>query len=117
MRVVYFFAGVERKASLADFLSQLCKASGQGLQLEEVDIYRKGSDHDLLSKSVQDAYISDIESGLFDYVILSPPCGTWSRANFANSQPPQPCRDRDHPWGVPNQEPSQQRRATQGTNS
>ena len=67
-----------------------------------------------MSREIQAGYISDIESGVFDLIILSPPCGSWSRANWANSLPPQPCRDRGHPWWFPNQLAGQQRRAKMG---
>ena len=37
LRVAYFFSGVERKASIADYLSELCKAEGFGLEFHEID--------------------------------------------------------------------------------
>ena len=112
LRVAYFFSGIARKASIGNALKSLCEKEGYGLELEEVDILVGGSEHDLLSKEAQDNYIAEVEEGFFDVQILSPPCGTWSRANWADDKPPQPCRDRAHPWGLPNQLQHQQRRAS-----
>lgn len=46
--------------------------------------------------------------------MFSPPCGTWSRANWANDDGPKPCRNRRHPWGIPHQKVVAQRRADSG---
>ena len=46
--------------------------------------------------------------------MFSPPCGTWSRANWANKAGPQPCRNFKFPWGIPGQLAQQPRRATSG---
>ena len=89
---------MSRKASIAQSLKALCEADGFGLEFFEVDILVGGSAHDLLSKEAQEAYIARIVEGEFDVVILSPPCGTWSRANWANTDGPAPCRDRFEPW-------------------
>ncbi len=34
-------------------------------------------------------------------VLMSPPCGTWSRAPWANVFGPRPLRSAGHPWGFP----------------
>ena len=114
IRVAYFFSGIERKASIGNKLKGLCVKHGYGLKFEEIDILVGGKAHDLLDKDSQEAYIQDIEDGKIDVQILSPPCGTWSRANWANDLKPQPCRDRTHPWGFPNQKRQQQQRAETG---
>ena len=54
------------------------------------------------------------EAGEFDCVLLSPHCGTWSRANWANGDGPKPCRNRRHPWGIPYARAGAQRRAASG---
>ena len=114
LKVAYFFSGVERKGSVANCLAKLCAACGSGLVVEEVDIMVGGNCHNLLDRAAQDEWIARIESGEFDFVLFSPPCGTWSRANWANSLGPAPCRDRAHPWGIPRQLFAQRRRASQG---
>ena len=114
LRVAYFFSGVERKASIAEFLKSLCEKEGYGLELHEIDTLVGGEAHDLMSPEVQDTWIDRIEGGEFDVLFHSPPCGSWSRSNWANDSGPQPCRDRQHPWGLPGQKPAQQRRAAKG---
>ena len=56
-----------------------------------------------MDKAKQDEFLAQVEAGEYHFVILSPPCGTWSRANWANKSGPQPCRDREHPWGYPSE--------------
>ena len=81
LRVAYFFSGVTRKASIADELRKLCAKDGYGLQAFEVDVLVGGSEHDLLDRTGQEAWLARLEAGEFDVIILSPPCGSWSRAN------------------------------------
>ena len=114
LRLAYFFAGVKRKASVAEELKKLCTEGGFGLQVFEVGVLIGGSEHDLLDKAIQDEWIGRLEDGEFDCVLLSPPCGTWSRANWANKLGPKPCRNRRWPWGIPHQKRSQQARAENG---
>ena len=114
LRVAYFFSGVERKASIAENLKRMCEEEGFGLILHEVDTLVGGEAHDLLKSESQDAWIKRVEDGEFDVLIHSPPCGSWSRANWANNLKPQPCRDRQNPWGFPTQAPGQRRRAEKG---
>ena len=102
LRVAYFFSGVPRKASICSYLQKFAEETGYGLEFHEIDIYVGGSEHDLMDSETQEAWISRIVAGEFDVIILSPPCGSWSRANWANNDGPQPCRDRRHPWGLPN---------------
>ena len=101
LRVCYLFSGVKRKASIGEHLRKLCAKEGIGLRMYEGDILVGGSDHDLLDKASQDKWMARIESGDFDVVILSPPCGSWSRANYSDKPGPQPVRSREHPWGKP----------------
>ena len=114
LRVAYFFSGVTRKASIADELRKMCEKDGHGLQVFEVDVLVGGSEHDLLDRVAQDAWLARLEAGEFDAIILSPPCGSWSRANWANEDGPAPCRSRKHPWGFPNLLGAQRRRAESG---
>ena len=73
-----------------------------------------GKEDDLLDKDSQAKYLEKIESGYFDLQILSPPCGTWSRANFSNNTGPEPCRNMQNPWGLPNMPKHQRLRAENG---
>ena len=114
LRVAYFFSGIERKASIGNQLKQRCEAAGFGLDFEEIDIHVGGSAHDLLDRDRQNEYIEELESGVIDVQILSPPCASFSRAQWSNNLEPQPCRDRDHPWGFPNQNLAYQKRCDLG---
>ena len=73
LRVAYFFSGVTRKASIADELRKLCERDGFGLQVFEIDVLVGGSEHDLLDRTAQDAWLARLEAGEFDCIILSPP--------------------------------------------
>jgi hypothetical protein len=114
LKVAYFFSGIRRKASIAESLKRLCEDSGLGLELSEIDILVGGAAHDLFDEQRQDDFLQRVEAGEFHMSILSPPCGSWSRANWANKAGPQPCRNRQHPWGLPGQLETQQRRADNG---
>lgn len=75
----------------------------------------------LLDASIQSELEARIKDNEFDVVIISPPCSTWSRANFepppgGSPEPryPKPCRSKQHPWGFPNARPACCKRADQG---
>ena len=90
INVLYLFSGVERRVSIADFLMTLCEKEGVGMNFFDVDIYVGGSAHDLLGEENQGEYIARILAGEFDVIIVSTPCGSWSRANWANNKGPPP---------------------------
>ena len=80
LKVAYFFSGISRKASIANFLRKWCEAEGFGLVFYEVDILTGGSECDLMDRDRQDEWVARVESGEFDCVINSPPCGTQGRS-------------------------------------
>ena len=80
------------------------------MQVDEIDIHVGGASHDLLSRDAQEVLIGRISSGDYDIIILSPPCGTWSRAPWSDNRPPQPVRNRHHPWGFPSLRTASDRR-------
>ena len=84
VRLCYLFSGVSRRSSIANELATLCTNSGFGLHVWEVDILNGGSEHDLLDEDCQRHWMARVESADFDIVVLSPPCGTWSRANYSS---------------------------------
>lgn len=114
LKVAYVFGGIFRKASVFEYLNEFCSKAGFGLEFYEVDVLVGGSEHDVMDVETQEPWIARIESGEFDCVILSPPSGSWSRANWANNDGPQPCSDRSHRWGLPGQRRQEQRRADNG---
>ena len=70
--------------------------------MEEYDILR-GPEFDLSLQVVWDKLFERVQSGAFDAILLSPPCGTFSRArfNYAGANGPRPLRTRAHPRGFP----------------
>ena len=92
LRMAYFFSGVKRKASIGDHLERLCRKEGLGLVVHEVDVLVGGSEHDLLDGPSQDRWIARLEDGEFDCIMLSPPCGTWSRCQFPGVDRRKPTR-------------------------
>ncbi|CAE8725125.1 unnamed protein product [Polarella glacialis] len=108
-KVLYLFAGDHRKCSLKECLSALFgKKEGKALKksftvllvFEEWDILR-GDEFDLSKKTVQENLNAKITAGVYDYVLMSPPCNSWTRVLFANRWGPSPVRSAQHPWGFP----------------
>jgi len=93
-------AGVRRKSDLGSFLCQRCRKSAVSLAIEEVDVLRDGRRHDLLSGTRKRAYLGKISRGLYDAVITSPPCGTFSRSRWRPGGP-RPLRLKHCPRGFP----------------
>ena len=87
-------------------MKKVCQESGTGLEFSQIDILVGGAARDLFDKRKQDDFLRRVEAGECHTCILSPLCGSWSRANWANKAGPQPCRNRQHLWGL-----QQQRRA------
>ena len=100
LRMAYFFSGIQRKASIAEQLKKRCEKEGIGLVVFEIDVVIGGSQHDQLDRESQDQWLARLEDGDFDVIMLSPPCGSWSRSNWATDDGPKPCRDRKNPWGI-----------------
>ena len=100
LRVLYLFAGEERKTSVAAYLRALAEKRGWQLIIEEVDI-RRSPKQDLSVTDFQDAIIARISSGEFHAILCTPPCSTWARVRMANMRGPPPLRSGDYPWGFP----------------
>ena len=60
LKVAYFFSGVKRRASIASHLAKMCTEAGVGLRMYEIDVLVGGSDHDLLDKESQEAWLSRV---------------------------------------------------------
>ena len=96
------FAGAPRRADINSFLQALSKAQDFDLDVREVDIERSDSD-DLSSAQLWEEIFTEIDSGKYDVIIMSPPCGTWSRVRFQwlIHPGPRPPRNKTWPWGFP----------------
>ena len=102
LRVLYLFAGTDRKTSVRSVLERFSKFYSEGftIECEEWDICR-GPHQDLLEEKTQKDLLARIARGEFTAIILSPPCASWSRAPWANRWGPRPLRTVLHPWGMP----------------
>ena len=69
--------------------------------MTEIDILRDDAAGDVLDPTVFNRILADVRKGLYDIAILTPPCSTWSRAQYSNNHGPKPVRSREHPWGFP----------------
>ena len=103
LRALYLFAGAPRKSSIADAFRALSKSSYGSIDFEfvEIDITRNPQEHDLKNPELRSGFLDDIARGIYDLVIASPPCNTWSRAVWANNRGPHPIRSDRYPLGFP----------------
>lgn len=83
-------------------LAELAVVQGFKLMMREVDIERKVQD-DLTKSTLWNSILGEINEGRYQAIMLSPPCGTWSRVRlqWKTSPGPRPVRNVNHPWGFP----------------
>lgn len=62
---------------------------------------KRDAKHDLLDEALRKDLLDRIAAGYYQAVIMSPPCGTWSRAPWANNHGPRPLRSSEHPFRFP----------------
>mgnify|MGYP003327246633 CR=1 FL=1 len=67
-----------------------------------------------MDKESQEAWLDRVRGGEFAIIVFSPPCGSWSRANWRGGTGPKPCRSREFPWGFPNSLAPMRKRAEKG---
>ena len=99
--VLYLYAGAKRKADLRSYLIKHCKAKDLVLKMVEVDILRNKKRGDLMNKQRRNYFLAQARRGTFDAIFTSPPCGTFSRARWANNEGPKPLRLARFPRGFP----------------
>lgn len=100
LKVLYLFAGAERKTSVVSYLKSMASKKGWAVDALEVDL-KRGDHFDLSQEGLQDSLVSRIAAGEFHVVICTPPCSTWSRVRCANMRGPPTLRTKDHLWGFP----------------
>lgn len=81
--MLYLFAGRERDTGLVKRLKDLASKRQIDIVADEFDILRDPQ-HDLLQDALRQRILADLRAGVYDAIIMSPPCGTWSRASWAN---------------------------------
>ena len=100
LKVLYLFAGAERKTSVFSYLKSMAAKKGWAVDALEVDL-KRGDHFDLTQEGLQDSLVSRIAAGEFHVIICTPPCSTWSRVRCANMRGPPTLRTKDHLWGFP----------------
>ena len=97
---MYLFVGARRHSDVAACLRQ-AEASGKiKLILKEFDIERS-PDHDLTNVALWTEILETLDEGSW-FIIVSPPCNTFSRARFQRRHPgPRPVRTKAWPRGFP----------------
>ena len=100
VQVMYLFAGGRRHSDVASFLKKAESAGEIRLVLKEFDIERS-PEHDLSDVSLWTQIFEALEAGPW-FIIVSPPCNTFSRARFQWRHPgPHPLRTKEWPRGFP----------------
>ncbi|CAE7029843.1 unnamed protein product [Symbiodinium sp. CCMP2592] len=92
----------DKKGDLHAWLSSIAVKQGFELQMAEFDATREPAS-DLSDPGFWDGLFSEIKSGSWDIVLLTPPASTFSRARnrHAGRNGPRPVRDASYPWGFP----------------
>ena len=98
---MYLFAGKKRQADVGSCLNKMHSDGRIALRLIEFDIERSET-HDLRSNDLWDQITARLRKGRW-FLIVSPPCNTFSRARFQwRLHPgPRPLRSRTWPKGFP----------------
>ena len=100
MKLVYLFAGQLRHSDIAAFLKK-AESACLHVELHEFDIERSPQ-HDLTDDALWEKIYSTLQEGEW-FLIVSPPCNTFSRARFQHRHHPgpKPLRTRVWPRGFP----------------
>ena len=100
--MLYLFAGIARDGDIRSHLQKICASQQLVLTMHEFDLVR-GPDQDLTSTVLWDNLFKMIQIGVFDVLILSPPCSTFSRARhrYSGTFGPRPLRSHAHLLGFP----------------
>eukprot|EP00435_Cladocopium_sp_Y103_P016814 s740_g4.t1 len=98
---MYLFAGKRRQSDVASYLQKAHDAGQIKLTLKEYDL-ELSPEHDLTDAKLWDDILNTLKEGDW-YLIVSPPCNTFSRArfHFMDSPGPRPLRNINWPRGFP----------------
>ena len=96
--MLYLFAGLRRHCDISECLHRQAPVDVD-VAMTEIDILRDDAAGDVLDPTVFNRILADVTKGLYDIAILTPPCSSWSRAQYSNNRGPKPVRSREHPWG------------------
>ena len=100
--MLYLFSGKERKADVRQHLEALMPLQLHGVKLVllEIDLARHES-HDLKDANRCAEFVNQVLQEQSDVVFATPPCNTFSRANWSWRPGPRPCRSKQWPRGFP----------------
>ena len=100
--MLYLFSGIQRDGDIAWHLREFSKIHDFQLEIDEWDVRREPSS-DLSSAQSWDHILHKIRAEHYDVVMLSPPCGSYSRARHRSlgKGGPVPLRSSMYPWGFP----------------
>ena len=98
--MLYVFAGLKRKNSIAGYLRKFAKQFHLSVEVQELDIQRCRK-MDLTVPRIQKKWLNLVSSGRYFAVVVTPPCSTFSRAVWANEEGPYPLRSIHWPRGFP----------------
>ncbi|CAE8640882.1 unnamed protein product, partial [Polarella glacialis] len=90
VKVLYIFAGANRKSSIGDFLR---KNNLVAAQVTAVDVLRDPTEGDVAIAAVWAGILADLQAGVYHVLIISPSCNSFTRANWAGGWP-KPCRSK-----------------------
>ena len=99
-KILYLFSGKSRETSFAMMVQKISQKHELRVQITEVDIVNDDK-HDLSKEAVKAGWMNQIQSGINNVVLVTPPCSTFTRARCANKRGPPPIRSKQHPKGFP----------------
>ena len=109
IKLLYLFAGPARKGDAEEMGRQL------GMDVVRYDTQRS-KHHHLLDDLIWDGIIKDVEAGVYDGVLMAPPCGTFCRALRGEGPTgPRSIRTIFKPYGVKDMSPQEKEAARVGT--
>ena len=101
-KVLYCFAGPTRRCDVSFYLNKLSSHHAVQVEVVELDLLRGGKEHDLADEQIVGTLLDRIHNLEFSATLLTPPCNTFSRAQYSSTPGPQPLRSKEYPRGLPN---------------
>jgi hypothetical protein len=98
-RVLYLFCGQVRKGDIKEHLLNLQQEFAVQIYMIEHDLERDPVHSDLSDHSRQVSCLASVDQQ--DFVIATPPCKSYSRSLWSNSNGPPPLRSATYPRGFP----------------
>jgi hypothetical protein len=83
------------------------------LAMTEIDLARDKT-HDLREVKRCEGFVEQVRQGRWEVVFVTPPCNTFSRANWSWRPGPRPCRSKQWPRGCPWASTKDKQRAEDG---